>query len=897
MLNHSPAHLLDLAHAVVFDLKGEIIFWTKGTEQMYGWTAAETLGRNAHDLLQTQFAEPLEEIKAKLLSDGEWQGELVHTRRDGSPITVASHWVLHRDEHGKPSAILELNNDITEQKRTQEVLRESRAQLENLIGSAMDAIITVAEDQRIVLFNAAAEKMFRCPADEALGQPINRFIPQRFRATHREHIHAFSETNVTSRSMGSLGSISGLRADGEEFQIEASISQAEVAGGKLFTVILRDISERRRAEEIFRLAVEAAPNAMVMVDGQGKIALINSQAETMFGYARAELIGQPVEMLVPDRFRARHPGYRAGFFAAPDARPMGGGRDLYGKRKDGREIPVEIGLNPLATAEGTFVLASIIDITERKRAEERFRLAVESAPNAMVMVDEAGKIVLINSQAERLFGYSRDDLIGQSVEILVPERFRAEHVGYRAGFYAVPQARAMGAGRDLYGLRKDGTEIPIEIGLNPIRTEKGRLVLSSIVDITGRKRAEAERERLLALEQQARRGAEEANRLKDEFLATVSHELRTPLTSILGYSKMLCTGRLGDKEMARALEAIERNARSQARIVNDILEVSRIITGKLRLDARPVSPVSAVEAAIEAIRPAVEAKGIRLITALDLSIGPVMGDPDRLQQIAWNLLSNAVKFTPQGGRVEIRLEELDGHVQLKVSDTGIGIAPEFLPFVFDRFRQADSSITRSHGGLGLGLSVVRHLVELHGGTAEAASAGAGQGATFTVTLPLTAAGGVTDDSGRGVTRDFTGSLEEQTPDTCPALQDSRVLVVDDEEDTREMLKMVFERCGAEVRTAASAREAFEIFEQWRPGVMICDIGMPGEDGYSFIRRVRAAEAGRAQQTPALALTGYARSEDRARALSAGYQMHVAKPIDPLKLTAAVATLSKNINTD
>jgi PAS domain S-box-containing protein len=770
MLNHFPTQLLHLAHVVVLDLQGVITSWTKGTEQMYGWSADEAVGKVARDLLQTHYPEPLEQIWVKLFRDGEWQGELEHTKRNGAQIVVASHWVLHRDEENKPF-VLEVNNDVTELKRKERELSESRAQLENLIGSAMDAIITVNEDQRIVLFNAAAEKMFLCSSKDVIGESLDRFIPNRFRAAHAEHIRAFSQTNVTSRYMGALGAISGIRSDGEEFRIEASISQAELTGRRLFTVILRDI-------------------------------------------------------------------------------------------------------------------------TGRERAEERFRLAVESAPNAMVMVGDNGKIILINSQTERLFGYPREELIGQSIEVLVPERFRGKHPRYRTDFSREPQVRPMGAGRDLFGLRKDGSEVPIEIGLNPIETEAGTLVLSSIVDITERKRSEQERERLLALEQKARRQAEEANRLKDDFLATVSHELRTPLTTMLGYAKLLRTGMLNEAESARALEAIERNTNTQTQIVNDILEVSRIITGKLRLDARQIKPVEAIEAAIEAVRPAIEAKRISLKCSLDPSAGPIMGDPDRLQQIAWNLLSNAVKFTSQGGSIDVRLQRKTNCVQLDVTDTGVGIASEFLPFAFDRFSQADSSTTRSFGGLGLGLAIVRHLVELHGGTVKVLSAGKDQGATFTVTLPLVVKDANVarlENAGRAL---VGGGNQPLGDNIYPMLDGLKLLVVDDDKDTREMVTMIFKRCGSDVRAAANAREAMETFNGWRPEVMVCDIGMPDEDGYSLIRRVRAAESNGAVPTPAVALTGYARSEDRARVLAAGYQLHIAKPIDPIELANAISKLTK-----
>ena len=382
--------------------------------------------------------------------------------------------------------------------------------------------------------------------------------------------------------------------------------------------------------------------------------------------------------------------------------------------------------------------------------------------------------------------------------------------------------------------------------------------------------------------------AERANRLKDEFLATVSHELRTPLTAIIGWSAMLRTNKLDASTSASALETIERNAKAQSQLIEDLMDVSRIITGKLRLDVQAVELAPVVEAAIVSLRPAADARGIKLRAVLDPHAGPVSGDPTRLQQVAWNLLSNAIKFTPKGGRVEVRLERIDSHVELVVSDTGQGIKPEFLPYVFDRFRQADGTTTRAHGGLGLGLAIVRHLVELHGGTVRVGSRGDGHGATFTVVLPLRVINReLSSDEERGHPKAVSGE-----PHECPPELDGlSVLVVDDEPDARLMLKMMLEQCGAEVKVVASAREAIEEIERLRPDVLVSDIGMPEEDGYSLMRRVRALPAGRGGQIPAAALTAYAGADDRKRALLAGFQAHIPKPVDPTELVAAVASLA------
>ena len=396
------------------------------------------------------------------------------------------------------------------------------------------------------------------------------------------------------------------------------------------------------------------------------------------------------------------------------------------------------------------------------------------------------------------------------------------------------------------------------------------------------RRLEDARKQLLLDERRARSEAEAANRIKDEFLATLSHELRTPLTSLLGWASLLRGDDVDDALREQGLQAIERNARVQTQLIDDLLDVSRIISGKLSLDVRPTEISSVVEAAIAVVRPASDAKGIRLTYTRDPIVGSISGDSARLQQIAWNLLSNAVKFTPERGRIEVRLQQKDGHVQLTVSDNGQGINKEFLPRVFDRFRQADSSTTRDYGGLGLGLAIVRHLVELHGGTVRAESSGEGNGASFCVTFPLIAEridSSVLNQSGEYSQMDRT------------SLNGLRVLVVDDEPDARQIITTLIQRTGAEVMACESAHEALEALEKWHPDVLMSDIGMPGEDGYSLINKVRSLPADRGGDVPAAAFTAYAREEDRQRALDAGYQMHIAKPVSSGQLVAMIAHLA------
>jgi signal transduction histidine kinase/AmiR/NasT family two-component response regulator len=387
----------------------------------------------------------------------------------------------------------------------------------------------------------------------------------------------------------------------------------------------------------------------------------------------------------------------------------------------------------------------------------------------------------------------------------------------------------------------------------------------------------------------ARRTAEDANRLKDEFLSTVSHELRTPLTAINGWAVMLRAGRLDAAQSERALETIVRSARSQNQLIGDLLDVSRIITGRMRLDVATLNLGSVIKAAVETVRPAAEAKGIHLSAQIAPEAETVSGDTERLQQVVWNLLSNAVKFAPNGGRVEVRLERADSQVEIVVTDNGQGISPEFLPYVFERFRQEDGGTSRQQGGLGLGLAIVRQIVELHGGTVRVASEGLGKGATFTVALPIAVARPVSPDELRD--KVAGGSLAPENPS---ALAGVRALFVDDEADAREIIAMMLAQGGAEVRTAVSATEALASCEEWRPDVLISDIGLPGEDGYTLIKKLRERESERGGHIPAIALTAYGRREDRQRALSVGYEYHVPKPVEPAELLAVVASLTNRI---
>ena len=525
-----------------------------------------------------------------------------------------------------------------------------------------------------------------------------------------------------------------------------------------------------------------------------------------------------------------------------------------------------------------------------RQREDGFRLLVEQVRDyAIFMLDGEGYIRTWNAGAKSIKGYSAGEAIGKHFSIFYPE----EDIAAGKPAYELKVAAAEGRFEDEgWRIRKDGSLFWANVVITALRDEGGNLRGFGKVtrDLTERKKAEELRVQL-ALEQVARVEAEAANRAKDEFLATVSHELRTPLNAILGWGRLLGSGRLDEGSFARGLEVIERNAKLQAQLINDLLDVSRIVSGKLRLAVVPIDVGPVIEVAAESLRPAADAKGIQLEVILDSDIPLTSGDPDRLQQVFWNLISNAVKFTPKRGHILIRLQRVDSHLEISVSDSGQGISPDFLPYVFDRFRQADSKITRLHGGLGLGLAIVRSLVELHGGTVRAASSGEGRGATFTVDLPIVAA----HNSGRFLLKTEETKEPGEGPvggfDCPPSLAGVSVFVVDDESDARGLLTAILRECKAHVVAVASPGEAYRVLEWLRPDVIISDIGMPFEDGYSFIRKVRAIESRRHDgRVPAVALTAHARVEDRVRALSAGYQAHVAKPVEPAELVAVLASL-------
>jgi len=495
------------------------------------------------------------------------------------------------------------------------------------------------------------------------------------------------------------------------------------------------------------------------------------------------------------------------------------------------------------------------------------------------MLDPNGRVATWNAGAERINGYKADEIIGRHFSTFYPKD------AVESGWPEHELQVALAEGRyqeEGWRVRKDGSTFWAHVTITALRDESGRLrgFAKLTRDLSERKRAESLeeygslRDQMLEAERAARIEAQRAARMKDEFLATLSHELRTPLNAILGWTQILMMPQRkpGEEELRRALVIIERNAKSQVQLIDDLLDLSRILAGQVRLDVQRVALVDVIRNAIESAQPAADAKGVRLENILDARRCIVSGDAGRLQQIIWNLLTNAIKFTPKGGRVQVLLELVNSHIEVTVSDTGIGIPPEFLPHLFGRFTQRDSTPGRSYGGLGLGLAISKQLVELHGGSISAKSPGEGRGATFVIRLPLALAE-ATDDRAEP-----DGAYAQELPTHVPDLQGAQILVVDDEADARDLIRIVLQNQRATVTTAASAEEALAILQTKTPDLLISDIGMPRVDGHQMIRTIRAKEA-KGRRLPALALTAFARPDDRKRALLAGYQAHLSKPFD------------------
>jgi PAS domain S-box-containing protein len=715
--------------------------------------------------------------------------------------------------------------------------------------------------------------------------------------------------------------------DGIEVVVESRQQFIEAAGELLILETNRDVTERRRADAartILASVIESSDDAIVSKDLRGVIMSWNRAAERMFGFTASEVVGHSIRIIIPDDRQQEEDDVLRRIRQGEVVEVF----DTIRRRKDGSLIPISLRVSPVRNDSGVLIGASKVarDISERKRAAARSAFLMEASRLLAASLDyEATLAAVMNLAVPAVADCAAVDVVDEEAGL---RRVAIAHVDptkidlarcidsrcAAPAFPQIPDAFARSGAPVLIPVVPDemfvtaapGGGQPIDLGRSlglrsyicvPLVVH-GR-TMGALTLVTAESRRQYADEDLqfaqdvayrvvLAIDNaQAYTDAQAANRLKDEFLSTLSHELRTPLNAILGYARLLRLRMMPPERQASAVEAVERNAAALTKIVEDVLDVSRIISGKVRLEIQPVDVSAVVRNAIETIAPAADAKQIRVESFISPGVGPIAADPDRLQQIMWNLMSNAVKFTPTDGTVQVRLDRTGSDVEISVSDTGIGIKPEFMPHVFERFRQGDGATTRGRGGLGLGLAIVRHLVELHGGTVDAVSAGEGHGTTFVVRLPMKVVHGVPAAEERR-----ERALDPTHPSRpLTSLHGVRILAVDDDADALKLVRETLEAVGSNVAVASSGPTALKTIAEFRPHVLIADIGMPGMDGIELIRRIRQSPDRTTREMPAAALTAFARSEDRVASLQNGFQMHLAKPVDPAELVAVAAALA------
>ena len=876
------------------DPRGVITTWNEGCKNVLGYDRDEFIGQHIKMLFTSEsLASGAADIEIESAtekdsaSDDRWMMRKGGERFWASGITTAT-----RDETGNLTGFIKVMRDLTERKRLEEQLRQSQTYLRVLIDSLPQLVWTCRPNGECDYLGPQWTSYTGVPESEQLGFGwLNQLHPddrEPTRAAWNHAVEGVGAFDVEYRIRGADGNYRWFKTRAVPLRSEEGEiikwfgTSTDIEDQKRVEALLRENEERLRAERGFEeKIVDSMPGIFYLFDLQGEFLKWNKNLEEITGHGHDEITRtSPIEFVHEEDRAAVERAFEEVFVhgeANVEARLLS---------KHGSAIPFLLKGRLIEIEGRSYLIGSGVDVSERKRGEEAaayLAAIVASSDDSIISADLSGAITSWNSGAEELYGYAADEIIGRPVATIFPPGRRDEESrileriknGERISHYETVRRR------------KDGTDVEVSLTASPILSRGGRIigVSKTARDITWRKRVEAERERLLAGERDARSEAEEANRLKDEFLATISHELRSPLNAILGWARLLREPKVQEEQLERALEIIERNAQSQARLIEDLLDVSRIVSGKLSVQMRPVTLNSTAQSVVADMRPDAEAKGIDLRLVEDDEI-KLLGDADRLQQVIWNLLSNAIKFTPEGGRIEVRLKRVGERAELHVRDTGRGISPEFLPYVFDRFRQATRTDARSRAGLGLGLTIVRYIVEAHDGSVTAESPGVGLGAAFICKLPLA-----------GAEQEVVPAIERQEAQlkvsATSSLSGIKVLVVDDDEDAREMLRAALNSYGAEVITTPGASQALDALASENIDVLVSDINMPEIDGYELIRRVRAMKPEQGGRIPAVALTAYARAEDRLRALQSGYQTHVPKPVEPAELEVVVATLAKS----
>jgi PAS domain S-box-containing protein len=753
------------------------------------------------------------------------------------------------------------------------------ATLAAIIESSGDAIVTKTLDGIVTSWNPAAEQIFGYPAREMVGRSITTLFPPDRLGEETE----FQRRMLAGQRVDHFETVR-VTKDGALIDVSVNLSPIRAADGRVLGIskIARDISARKAAEarlraheRLLHITLASIGDAVVTTDTPGRVTFLNPVAERLTGWPLAEGMGREVlEVMRLVNERTGRPAENPVVRVLREGIVVGLANHTAIIARDGTRRPIEDSGAPIVDEHGRLFGAVLVfhDITARRAIErdlQRLASIVASSDDAIVGKTTEGIITSWNAGAERIFGYPAAEVVGRPITVLLPPDRAAEEIMFLEAIARGEQISHFETVR----IRKDGRRISVSVTLSPIRDEDGAVVgISKIArDIT-------EGVELRAREGEAYRQAAEANRVKDEFLATLSHELRTPLGSIFGWIRMLQAGHLDGDRTRHALTVMERNCRAQMALISDLLDMSRVVTGRIRLDLRSVDLAEVVRTALDGARPTALAKSIEIAFQPAAGVPRVAADPERMQQVVWNLLSNAVKFTDTGGRVEVGVERADAGARLWVTDTGIGIAPDLLPHIFDAFRQADSSATRTHGGLGLGLAIVRQLVELHGGTVAATSDGPGHGTTFTVTLP-SAVAHLAQVSARPPAPTEVGGQP---------LAGARIVVVDDDPDSRDLVATVFRGAGAAVAAAESVPEAMRFIVEQRPALVVTDLGMPAHGGIELIALVRALRDPTLAATPMVALTAYAGSPDEERVRNAGFDVFLTKPVEPAELISAAA---------
>lgn len=769
--------------------------------------------------------------------------------------------------------------------RTALKLQESQELFEGFMNYSPLTAFIKDEAGRYHYVSPVVERQFNRPLAEWIGKTDFDLFPDRIAQAIHEHDQAVL-------AAGQAVEMEGVdsRFGEDHYYLSIKFPLQHLAGRPMLAGMSLDITEWRRtqialreSEARFNQLADTTLIGFLTWDLEGRIIDANDAFLQLIGYTRPELESGQLQWqaLTPPEY------HRIDRDVLSELRQLGINPPFEKEliRKDGLRVSVLVGSTLVGRSRQQGV-SFVLDLTERKRtenalkeSEERYRLLAEALPQLVWTSDAVGRVTYCNPFWYEYTGLTPEQTMQLGWRTVVHpddlmQLWEQWQQATRTGASFNIECRVRAA---------DGQYRWFLAAIGAARDWQGQIIhwVGTAQDISDRKRIEQEREQLLANEQAARAEAEAANRVKDEFLAVLSHELRTPLNPILGWTKLLRTRQFSADKAAQALEVIERNATLQTQLIEDLLDISRILRGKLKLEVAPVNLVTVIHAAIETIRLAAEAKSLQIHCQLTSEIRPVLGDSGRLQQVIWNLLSNAVKFTPAGGQITVRLEAIAGQgtesAQITITDTGKGISPSFLPYVFDYFRQADGSTTRRHGGLGLGLAIARHLVELHGGQIVAASEGDGKGATFTVCLPL-------------IMPQYPSQPSVNRVTDAVNLSGLPILVVDDEPDSRELLAVILGQAGAEVRLASSAGEALRLLEQALPALLISDIGMPETNGYELMRLIRSRWLATGETFPAIALTAYAGEIDQQQALAAGFQRHLAKPVAPEELLRVIAIL-------